>query len=549
MAHRENWYENAVIYALDVESFIDANGDGIGDFTGLTNRLDYLAGLGVTCLWLLPCYPTPNRDNGYDVSDYYGIDPRLGTLGDYAEFLREAESRGIRVLMDLVVQHTSDKHPWFKAARADRGSPYRSYYIWRDEPPDNPQHDQIVYLASEQSTAPWTYLDDAGAWYLHHFYDFEPDLNIDNIAVRHEIEQMLTYWLQLGVDGFRIDAAPYLGTTDASPDAAHSVTHDILRDLRSVVVANRGTAVLLGEVDARPDQLADYFGGGHELQMLFNFYLNNYLFLALASQEAEAIVRAFETLPSVPDGGQWVNWVRNYDELDLERLSTHEREIVYRQFAPRKDMRIYDRGIRRRLPPMVNGDQRCIRLAYSLMFSLPGTPCLFMGEEIGMGEDLALPGRNSVRTPMQWSAGPNGGFSRADSERLIRPVIDSGHFGYKKVNVADQRTNPESLLNWMRTLIWVRRETPEIGSGTCTFLEIDNPAVLVHRFEHDGRNVLIVHNLSGATVEVTLDLGHLADAGFITILSSSTVESPKRGKSLELEPWGYRWYRIGDTLR
>ena len=549
MTHQEHWHKNAIIYALDVESFIDADGDGIGDFTGLTNRLDYLAGLGVTCLWLLPCYPTPNRDNGYDVSDYYGIDPRLGTLGDYAEFLREAESRGIRVLMDLVVQHTSDEHPWFKAARADRDSPYRSYYIWRDEPPDSPQHEQIVYLASEQSTAPWTYLDDAGAWYLHHFYDFEPDLNMDNIAVRHEVEQMMTYWLQLGVDGFRIDAAPYLGTTDASPTAAHAATHEILRDFRSLVSTNRGNAVLLGEVDARPDQLADYFGDGHELQMLFNFYLNNYLFLALASREAEPIVRAFETLPSIPNGGQWVNWVRNYDELDLERLSSHEREIVYRQFSPREEMRIYERGIRRRLPPMVKGDQRCIRLAYSLMFSLPGTPCLFMGEEIGMGEDLQLPGRNSVRTPMQWSAGPNGGFSRADAERLVRPVISSGHFGYKKVNVAVQRTDPKSLLSWMRTLIWVRRETPEIGSGTCTFMEIDNPAVLAHRFEHDGHNVLIVHNLSSETVEATLDLGHLADAGFITILSSSIVESPKRGKSLELEPWGYRWYRLGDTLR
>jgi maltose alpha-D-glucosyltransferase/alpha-amylase len=550
MAHIEQWYKNAVIYAVDVEAFIDSNDDGIGDFPGLTNRLDYLSSLGITCVWLMPFFATPNRDNGYDISDYYEIDPRLGTVGDFAEFLREAELRGLRVIVDLVVQHTSNEHPWFQAARKDRNSPYRDYYIWRDEPPENPQQKQIVYLKEEQDTSPWTWDDEAGQWYLHHFYDFQPDLNMANPNVQGEVSKIMAYWLQLGALGFRVDAAPYLGDQDASHDHASETTHEILRRLRDLVSAHNGQAVLIGEVDADPHELADFFGGGDEMQMLYNFYLNNYLFLAFATGKAAPIIRAVTMLPNIPHTCQWVNWVRNYDELDLERLSEDEQQQVYEAFAPDQSMRIYGRGIRRRLPPMVDGDRRRMELAYSLMFSLPGTPCLFLGEEIGLGEDLNLPGRNSVRTLMQWADTTNGGFSTCDPDKLVRSTISDGPFSYHTVNVVRQRNDPTSFLNWMHSLIWTRREMPEIGSGALDFCGTNYDAVLAHCLTLDGRVVLILHNLSGDECTVHVDAPDLCGQQRFEIFSDAQYNAGDSDSGdFALNPYGYRWFRIGTILR
>lgn len=546
---RTPWYKHTIIYALDVEVFMDASGDGIGDFAGLTSRLDYLASLGITCLWLLPFYPTPDRDNGYDVSDYFGVSPRVGTLGDFAYFLREAETRGIRVIIDLVIQHTSDEHPWFQRALNDPDSPYRDYYVWRDEPPETPNQTQIVFSNAEDDISPWTYSDAAGAYYLHHFYDFEPDLNMQNPDVQEEVKRIISFWLKLGASGFRIDAAPYVGALDTSEDQ-RPTTHEILREIRDVTSAFRGDSVLIGEVDEEPEQLNEFFGDGHELQMLFNFYANNVLFLALAREDATPIRRAFELLPSTPLVCQWVQWIRNYDELDLGRLTDEERQTVFDAFAPDENMRIYGRGIRRRLPPMVKGNRRRMELAYSLMFSFPGTPCIFMGEEIGMGEDLSLSDREPVRTAMQWSNEVNGGFSTVAPDRLVAPVISEGPFSYKKINVADQRRDPKSFLNWFERLIWVRREALEIAAGEHRFLDTDCTEVLAHCYTWNNQTIVLLHNLSSERRTVTVKISGSFGENAQDVLSDSNYSAPDREHSrFELKPYGYRWFRSSSVFR
>ncbi len=422
---KTHWYKNAVIYSLDVETYMDSNGDGVGDFTGLSRCLDYLANLGVTCLWLLPFFPSPNRDNGYDVEDYYSVDARLGNLGTFAEFLEEADRRNIRVLADLVVNHTSVKHPWFQEARKSEDSPYRDYYIWADEPPEDGET-KVVF--GEQQEGNWAYDEAAGKYYYHTFYKFQADLNLTNPRVQEEIRRVVRFWLRLGLAGFRMDAVTHMlrqkGEVKFKGDP-----HDFLRDLRAFVEEERSDAVLLAEVDVEPERYRDFFGDEDQVHLLLNFYLDNYVFLTLAREEAEPVKRALKTLPPVQREEQYANFLRNHDELDLERLSDEEREEVFKNFAPNENMRIFGRGVRRRLAPML-GDRRRLEGAYSLMFSLPGTPVLRYGQEIGMGEDLSLEGRDAVRTLMQWSATPNGGFSTAPESELIRPTIREGDYGF-----------------------------------------------------------------------------------------------------------------------
>ncbi len=537
------WYEQAIVYSLDVETFQDGDGDGVGDFAGLTGRLDYLAGLGVTCLWLLPFYPSPNRDNGYDVTDYYGVDPRLGTLGDFVVFMQEARERGIRVLVDLVVNHTSDQHPWFQAARRDRHSRYRDYYVWTDEPPQDTRA-KLVFPTVEDSL--WEYDDAAGAYYLHRFYTHQPDLNIANPAVREEIRRIVGFWLELGVSGFRVDAAPYLieqlGITDAPIDDPHRV----LRELRAFLAAQRGDAILLAESDVPPDELRSFFGDGDEMHLLFNFIVNAHLFLAFARERAAPIAASLRALPAIPPGGQWANFVRNHDELDLERLGDAEREEVFRAFAPDKDMRIFGRGIRRRLPPMVGGDPRRVALAYSLLFTLPGTPVLRYGEEIGMGDDLSLDGRTSVRTPMQWSGEAGGGFSTAPPDRFVRPVIAGGEYGYERVNVARQRRAPDSLLNRIERLIRARKECPEFGRGAWRVLETGEPAVFAQESRWKGGRALALHNLAGDECTVSLDRQDLGEGPLVELLGDRDYEAaPDDAGGIRLGAYGYRWFRVG----
>ena len=543
MGLHDQWYKNAIIYCLDVETFVDSDGDGVGDFKGLTHRLDYLAGLGVTCLWLMPFYPSPGRDDGYDVADYTAIDPRYGSMADFAEFMVEAQERGFHVILDLVPNHTSDQHPWFQKARSDPKSPFRSYYVWRqDEPPDT--SDKVVFPGEQESI--WSFDEVAGAWYLHHFYDFQPDLNFANPVLRDEFRKIIGLWLQQGVSGFRVDAAPFLidlTGVDGGDDLEHA--HRYLRELRDFATVRRGNAVLLGEVDVGLSTVADYFGGGNELQALFNFPLNRYVFLGLAQQNADPIKFGFGQLPSIPESGQWVNFLRHHDELNLSQLTKAQRAQILDVFGPKPNMQIYNRGLRRRLAPMLGGDQARLRMAYSLQFGLPGAPMIFYGEEIGMGENLKVAGRYAVRTPMQWTTFNGGGFSTAPPECYVRPM-PNGEYGYKRVNVGTQRSNPGALLNWMAGLIRTRRECSEIGTGTSRLIDVGTDAVLGIRHDTDDSSVIVINNLSSEKHKITLDLTKL-ECSMITELLCDCPYEPLEdsGGEMTISGFGYRWLRIG----
>jgi maltose alpha-D-glucosyltransferase / alpha-amylase len=536
------WWKNAVFYCLDVELFKDGNNDGVGDLPGLTGRVDYLAGLGVTCVWLMPFYPTPNRDNGYDIADFYGVDPRLGTLGDVVEFLRAARERGIRVIADLVVNHTSVDHPWFQAAREDRNSPYRDFYIWVDEPPaDGPK--DIVFPGQETSN--WQFDERAGQYYLHRFYKSMPDLNIANPKVRDEIHKVVGFWLELGMSGFRVDAAPFLIELTGVDQAGLGDPHEYLRDLRAFLDRRRGDAILLAEANLPPADQRRFFGDedGDEMHMLFNFITNQKLFLSVVRQQAAPLAEALSELPSIPDTSQWANFVKNHDELSLDKLSEAEREEVFAALAPSQDMRIYGRGIRRRVPPMLGGDQRRLELVYSLLFALPGTPVLLYGEEIGMGDDLAVEGRGSVRIAMQWAGEANCGFTSAPPRVA---VLEDGDFGCKRVNVGDQRHDPQSLLNWTERLIRTRKETPELGWGSFGVVPTGNPAVLALRCDWRGSIVLTVHNFADQPTQAPLELPREdLDTGVVELFADQAYERLRTpADPVPVDGYGYRWFRL-----
>lgn len=544
MGYRDQWYKNAILYCLDVETFADSNGDGVGDFAGLTSRLDYLAGLGVTCLWLMPFYPTPGRDDGYDVADYAAVDPRLGDMASFADFVVEARERGMHVVVDLVPNHTSIAHPWFQAARRDPASKYRGYYVWREDDPGDTS-DQVVFPGEQKGI--WTYDQEAKAWYLHHFYKEQPDLNFANPAVREEFRRIVGLWLELGVSGFRGDAAPFLiDLTGLESLSGRSSAHGYLEELRDNVTVRRGNAILLGEVDEGLSSIADYFGGGNQLQALFNFPLNRYAFLGLAKQSADPIHFGMGQLPTIPGEGQWVNFLRHHDELNLSRMTKDQREEIFAAFGPEPEMQVFDRGLRRRLAPMLNGDQARLRMAYAMLFSLPGAPMIFYGEEFGMGEQMKLEGRMAVRAPMQWTPGRNGGFSTAQPQELVRPPLENGPYGYKAVNVKDQRADPGSLLNWMSFLIRVRKECGAIGSGKGTAMQLRNDAVLGIRHDEEGVAVIALTNLSDRAQEVSLDLTK-EEVETATDLFEDRLYDPisHATPTLALEPYGYRWIRVG----
>ena len=542
----DRWYQEAVVYCLDVDTFADSNGDGVGDFQGVIGRLDYLARLGVTCLWLNPIHPSPNEDDGYDATDFYNVDPRLGTLGDFAELLHQASNRGIRVIIDLVVNHTSDQHPWFQSARSSPDSPYRDWYVWAEHEPAD-RHQGMVFPGEQHET--WTYDRTAKAWYYHRFYKFQPDLNIENPKVRAEIKKITSFWLQLGVSGFRMDAVPFIieRTEPGNPNSPKDF--DFLTDLRQHVQWRRGDSVLLAEANVEPDELPVYFGdgsgSGNRIHMLFDFMLNGRLMLALAREDPEVIIEALRDTPKLPTGGQWATFLRNHDEIDLSRLTADQRNDVLAKFGPDENMQLYGRGIRRRLAPMLGNDRRHMELAYSLQFSLRGTPVLRYGEEIGMGEDLSLDGRDAIRTPMQWSYADNAGFSTAEPEKLVRPVIDKGEYGYQKVNVTAQRKDPRSLLGWFERMIRTLREAPETGSGNTTHIDVPMPpGVLAHRADGRTGTMVFLHNLGTEDVEVDLStLAPEADLP-IDVLSDRNYEDVGKLDRLKLGGYGYRWIRL-----
>ena len=541
------WWKNAVVYCLDVETFMDWDGDGCGDFVGLAQRIDHLADLGVTCLWLMPFYPTGDRDDGYDITDFYGVDPRLGTHGDLVEVIRTAKDRGMRVIVDLVVNHTSIKHPWFRAAERSVDNPYRDFYVWRaDTPPDTKK--QVVFPDQESSI--WTKSEPTGEWYLHLFYKEQPDLNVTNPRVRDELAKVMGFWLQLGLDGFRVDAVPFLLDTqgvDKQEAERFPDPHDYLRELRALVGRRSEAGILLGEVNLPYEQQLQFFGGpeGGELTMQFDFITMQRLYLSLARGDAAPVVEALTARPAMAPGSQWATFVRNHDELTLDKLSDAEREEVFAAFGPEPDMQVYGRGLRRRLPSMLDGDPRRIRMVYSLLFSLPGTPVLFYGEEIGMGEDLDLEGRMAVRTPMQWTSARNGGFSSAPPSRLRRPVV-SGGFSPEFVNVADQRHDPDSLLAFMKLLIRRYRESPELGWGKLTVLEQPHASVFAHACVWDDGTMIAVHNLGTEprTVPLTLEDCDSTHRLVDLLQDGSTPVSDTGQVELALEGYGYRWLRV-----
>jgi len=534
------WYKNAVIYCLDVEKYLDSNNDGIGDFAGLTRRLDYLAGLGITCVWLQPFYPSPFKDNGYDVADYYGVHPKHGTLGELVDFMNHAEQLGMRVLVDLVVNHTSNKHAWFEQARRDPDSEFRDWYVWSKKRPKDAEKG-IVFPGVQKTT--WTRDPIAKQYYFHRFYDHQPDLDTSHPDVRREIMRIMGFWLQLGASGFRVDAVPFLISKKGADVTPHK-DYDLLHDMRDFLQWRRRDAILLAEANVVPDESLYYFGDeGDRLQMMLNFPVNQRLFYALATADVKPLVKALEDTYRRPRAAQWVNFLRSHDELDLGRLTDAQRQKVFDAFGPEPEHQLYDRGIRRRLAPMLDNDRRKLELAFSLLFTLPGTPMIQYGDEIGIGDDLSQPERECARTPMQWSADRHGGFT--GGKRPCMPVVSDPVYGYQRINVESQRRDPHSLLNWMERKIRMRKECPEISWGDWKVLKAD-PGVLVMRYEWDNHALLVLHNFNAHPAVVKLDTKTAGDRTLVDLLATNDSRADEKGRHVvELDAYGYRWLRAG----
>lgn len=533
---KDLWYKNALIYSLEVGTFKDSDGDGIGDFEGLTQKLDYLKALGIDVIWLAPFQPSPRKDDGYDVSDYYGIDPQYGTGGDFAEFIYQADRRGIKVMMDIVINHTSDQHPWFKSARADKKSRYRSWYVWSKKKPAM-QYKGMVFPGVQKET--WTYDKKTGEYYYHRFYEFQPDLNYQNPEVQKEGLKVIGYWLNQGVAGFRLDAVPFiLEVPDPDRD---STTHqfEILMDIRRFVQWRKNDAIILGEANVLPDESKDYFGEkGDGMHTMFNFYVNQHVFYALATGEIQPLRKAMKDTRDIPEMAQWAQFLRNHDEVDLGRLTDEQRNRIYEAMGPSKNMQLYNRGIRRRLAPML-GNLQQVKMAYSLIFSLPGTPVIRYGDEIGMGDDLSLTERLAVRTPMQWSPERNAGFSSA--EKTFRPVIDTGAYSYKRINVESQRKDSNSLLNFMTEIIRLRKECPEIGAGNWKIIDSSSANVLVMQYDYKDQSLIVLHNFSKEPKQIYINTN---GSNKLSDLLGNDDKNVSQGKfDIRLEGYGYKWYR------
>ena len=535
------WYKDAVFYELHVKAYTDANGDGMGDFPGLLTRLDHLKDLGVDCLWLLPMYPSPFRDDGYDISDYCAIHPQYGTLDDFKTFLSAAHERGLRVITELVVNHTSDQHPWFKEARSSPESPKRDYYVWSDTD-DRYRGVRIIFRDTEMSN--WAWDPVSKAYYWHRFFSHQPDLNFDNPAVREEIWQVMRFWLELGVDGFRVDAVPYLVEREGTSCENLLETHAVLRELRRRMDAGFPGRMLLAEANMWPEDVRPYFGDGDEFHMAFHFPIMPRMFMALRLEDRKPLVEIIERTPDIPAACQWGLFLRNHDELTLEMVTDAERDYMYEEYARDPVARI-NLGIRRRLAPLLDGDRRRIELMNALLLSLPGSPVLYYGDEIGMGDNVYLGDRNGVRTPMQWTGGWNGGFATADPERLYQPLISNPVYGYQAVNVESQRRQENSLLNWTKRLIQVRRSTQVFGRGSIEFLKPANHRVLAYVRSLDSEKVLVVNNLSGTAQAVELDLRALAGAIPIEMFGRSLFPRIRdRPYVMTLGPYDFFWFRL-----
>ena len=541
MSQDSNWYRDAIFYELHVKAFNDSNGNGIGDFQGLVAKLDYLRDLGVDCLWLLPMYPSPFRDDGYDIADYCAIHPDYGTLEDFRAFLDAAHARGLRVITELVLNHTSDQHPWFQEARSSRDNPRRDWYVWSDSD-ERFRGVRIIFLDTELSN--WAWDPVSKSYYWHRFFSHQPDLNFDNPAVREEVWNIMKFWLEVGVDGFRVDAVPYLIEREGTSCENLPETHEVLKFLRARLDEHFPGRMLLAEANMWPEDVRPYFGDGNEFHMAFHFPIMPRMFMALRLEDRKPLVEIIERTPAIPESCQWGLFLRNHDELTLEMVTDAERDYMYDTFASDPVARI-NLGIRRRLAPLLDGDRRRIELMHAMLMSLPGSPILYYGDEIGMGDNIYLGDRNGVRTPMQWSGGWNGGFSTADPERLYHPLISNPLYGYQAVNVESQKRNDHSLLNWTRRLIRVRRSTKVFGRGTIRFLHPANHRVLAYLRSLDEEQILIVNNLSSSAQAVELDLHELEGAIPIEMFGGSLF--PRIGGlpyMLTLAPHSFYWFQL-----
>ncbi|HEU4559567.1 MAG TPA: maltose alpha-D-glucosyltransferase [Longimicrobium sp.] len=536
------WYKDAVFYELHVKAFQDSNGDGIGDFNGLIQRLDYVQELGVDAIWLLPYYPSPLRDDGYDIADYWNIHPSYGTVEDFTRFMEEAHRRGLRVIADLVLNHTSSDHPWFqRARRAPKGSPERDWYVWSD---DDTRYREARIIFTDTEPSNWTWDPVAGQYYWHRFFAHQPDLNWDNPAVKEKMFEVMEYWLDRGLDGFRADAVPYLIEREGTICENLPETHDILKEFRTRLESKYPGRVLLAEANQWPDDVRPYFGDGDEFHMAFHFPLMPRIFMAVRQGIRQPIVEIIQRTPEIPENCQWCMFLRNHDELTLEMVTDDERDYMYREYAQDPRMRI-NLGIRRRLAPLMDNDRRKIELLNSILFTMPGSPIVYYGDEIAMGDNVWLGDRDGVRTPMQWTPDRNAGFSRAEAARLYLPVISDSVYGFQAVNVEAQEKGVNSLLGWMRRLIRVRKQHHAFGRGSITFLEPENPHVLAYVREHERDAILVVNNLSGAAQAVRLDLTRFAGRVPVELLGETEFlpidETPY---ALTLSPYGFFWFSL-----
>jgi maltose alpha-D-glucosyltransferase/alpha-amylase len=536
------WYKRAVIYELHVKSFHDANNDGIGDFPGLIDKLDYVEALGVTCLWLLPFFPSPLRDDGYDIADYCGVHPSYGTLDDFRRFLDAAHARRLQVVIELVLNHTSDQHPWFQRARTSPpGSTERDFYVWHDADTRYPGA-RIIFVDSERSN--WTFDPIAKAYYWHRFFHHQPDLNYDNPSVLQEVLRVMDFWLELGVDGFRLDAVPYLIERDGTSCENLAETHGVLKAIRRHIDERWPGCMLLAEANQWPADVRAYFGDGDEVHMAYHFPLMPRMFMGLHLEDRHPIVEIMEQTPAIPSSCQWALFLRNHDELTLEMVTDEERDYMYLAYSADPQARL-NLGIRRRLAPLMGNNRRRIELLNSLLFSFPGTPIVYYGDEIGMGDNMYLGDRNGVRTPMQWTNDRNARFSRADPARLFSPVVMDPIYSYQAINVEAQERDGSSLLQWMRNLIGLRKLFPVFGEGGLEFLESDNRKVLVYIRRSEADTILCVANLSRSVQPVELDLRVFA--GFTPVEMLGYTDFPPIGELpyfLTLGPYDFYWFEL-----
>lgn len=547
MANGKHWYKNAVFYELHVRAFMDSNGDGHGDLVGLTQRLDYLKDLGIDCIWILPTYPSPLIDDGYDVADYYSVHPDYGTLAEFKSLVKEVHKRDMRIITDLVINHTSDQHPWFQEARKSKDNPYRDYYVWSDDDQKFPLA-RVIFNDSQASN--WTWDESSQQFYWHRFYPQQPDLNFDNTKVQEEMLKIIDFWLDLGIDGFRADAVPYLYQREGTNCDNLPGTHQYLKRIRSFMDENYPEKVLLVEANQWPEEVIHYFGDGDEAHMAFHFPIMPRIFMSLKQADRTSMVEILKQTPPIPEGCQWCIFLRNHDELTLEMVTPEQRQWMWEQYAPEPRMRI-NLGIRRRLAPLLDNDRRRIELVNSILFTLPGSPIIYYGDEIGMGDNIWLPDRNSVRTPMQWDEGHNSGFSTTQAEALYAPVVDSPEYNPQKINATQQMQDSSSLYHFTKRLSQFHKQITALGQSGFSWAELleENLSIAAYWRGHEEECLLAIHNLSPQEQKVIIRIPSNLSKSPQDMFSGTQYQLQAGGTlTLTMAPYKYLWLHFNSEI-